>query len=75
MEESNEQQRSLCALFPKALNAYKRQSWEEAIEIFDESTKIHREDGPSIFYLGLCEKYRKNPPTKVWNGLVRLSEK
>jgi len=75
MEESNEQQRSLCALFPKALNAYKRQSWEEAIEIFDESTKIHREDGPSIFYLELCEKYSKNPPTEVWNGLVRLSEK
>ena len=75
MEESNEQQRNLCALFPKALNAYKRQSWEEAIEIFDESTKIYREDGPSIFYLEACEKYRKNPPTKVWNGLVRLSVK
>jgi adenylate cyclase len=75
MEDSNQQQRNLCAIFSKALNAFMRQSWEEAIKGFNESIKIHNEDGPSIFYLKLCQKYRDNPPGEMWDGLVCLDKK
>jgi adenylate cyclase len=75
MGESGEQQRRLCAIFNIALNAFRRQSWEEAIKGFNESMEIHREDGPSIFYLELCEKYRENPPGETWDGLVSLDNK
>ena len=75
MEESTEQQRSFCAMFAEALSAYRRQSWEEAIEILHEFMKIYREDGPSIFYLTLSEKYRTNPPGEMWNGVVSLNKK
>ena len=75
IEESSEQQRNLCAMFAEALSAYRRQSWEEAIEIFYESLEVCKEDGPSIFYLKLCEKYRENPPGEVWDGLVCLNKK
>ena len=73
--ESSEQQRRLCSIFSKALNAFMRQSWEEAIKGFNESMEIHGEDGPSIFYLELCEKYRENPPGEMWDGLVSLDNK
>ncbi|MEA1868322.1 MAG: adenylate/guanylate cyclase domain-containing protein [Thermodesulfobacteriota bacterium] len=73
--ESSEQQRRLCAIFNIAMNAFRRQSWEDAIKGFNESMEIHSKDGPSIFYLELCEKYRENPPGKTWDGLVCLEKK
>ena len=74
-EESIEQQRNLCAVFTEGLNAYYEQSWEEAIKAFYESAKIYQQDGPSTFYLHLCEKYKVNPPGEVWDGWVRLKNK
>jgi adenylate cyclase len=72
--ESNRQQRSLCGLFAEALGAYRRQEWEEAIEKFSEiiSSSSHKEDGPSLFYVKLCEQYREKPPGAVWDGVVRM---
>ncbi|MBN1225542.1 MAG: adenylate/guanylate cyclase domain-containing protein [Deltaproteobacteria bacterium] len=75
VEESTEKQRKLCATFEKALNAYRRQSWDAATDIFYESTKISKHDGPSIFYLELCKKYRDNPPGEIWDGLVHVNNK
>lgn len=74
IENSNEEQRRLCATFSEALRAYRRQSWEEAIKIFYKSMKIHRDEGPSVFYLEFCEKYRENPPGEMWNGIVCLNK-
>ena len=75
VEKSNEKQRRLCETFSKALSAYTRQSWEDAIEMFYESTKINKDDGPSTFYLEFCKKYKHNPPGEMWDGLVRLNDK
>jgi len=75
VKESTEEQRRLCVIFNKALNAYRRQSWEEAIQIFREPVKIYERDGPSMFYLALCKKYMLSPPGEVWDGLVRLEYK
>ncbi|MFC1886027.1 CHASE2 domain-containing protein, partial [Thermodesulfobacteriota bacterium] len=74
IEESDSQKKILCNLFPEALNAYKRQSWDEAIRILSESVKTCKEDGPSLFYLKICEQYRKNPP-ETWDGVFRLDKK
>ncbi|RKX59192.1 MAG: adenylate/guanylate cyclase domain-containing protein [Thermodesulfobacteriota bacterium] len=73
--ESSEQQRRLCKIFNTAMNAFRRQSWDEAIKGFNESMEIHCKDGPSIFYLKLCEKYKENPPGETWDGLVSLDRK
>jgi adenylate cyclase len=75
IEESSEQQRNLCAIFTQGLKAYYRQSWKEAIKAFNESKKTHKDDGPSTFYLQLCEQYRTNPPGEIWDGVVRLGNK
>jgi adenylate cyclase len=75
LEESSAQQRSLCAIFDEALGAYSQQSWQKAIKIFEESMKIFREDGPSFYYLRLCEQYLKHPPEEEWDGSIRLANK
>ena len=75
VEESSGQQRDLCTIFEQGLNAYHKKSWQEAIKAFNESIKIHEKDGPSTYYLKLCENYRVNPPDEMWDGLIYLENK
>jgi len=75
LEESDARQKNLCSIFNEGLDAYAKQSWEDAIKAFYELTKTYIEDGPSKFYLHLCEKYRKNPPDDMWDGVVDLRTK
>ena len=74
-DESSEKHRNLCGLFAEALSAYRRQSWEKAIDKLKASLQVSEQDGPSLFYLRLCKKYRENPPGESWDGLVRLHKK
>jgi adenylate cyclase len=78
IEEAHEQQRTKCLMFSKVLNPFRRGSWEEAeeaIEKFQGSIKSLGKDGPSLFFLNLCKKYRKGPPGESWNGVVSMEEK
>jgi adenylate cyclase len=75
MVESNEGQRSRCAFFDKVLDAFRRRSWEEAMEKLHEYINIFGEDGPSLLYLKLCEQYRKNPPGESWDGVIQVANK
>jgi adenylate cyclase len=77
LEESNTQQKGLCARFAEGLAAYRRQAWQEAIETFSElsSRSSHKGDGPSRFYIKLCEEYREKPPEAAWDGVVHIVSK
>jgi adenylate cyclase len=74
-EESRKTQKSLCALFSQALDAYERQSWEEAIDLFNQAINVYGKDGPSLFYLKEVQRYRDNPLDAKWNGIVCLNNK
>ena len=71
-EEAGEHQKRLCSIFPEALAACRTQLWKEGIEMFSELTTMNGKDGPSRFYLDLCEKYENDPSKEIWDGLVRL---
>jgi adenylate cyclase len=73
--DCSEQQEMLCTTFNKALFAYRSRSWEEAGKWFYESKNIHGKDGPSAFYLKLCEQYRESPPMEDWNGVFCIEGK
>ena len=75
LDESNSQQRQLCAVFSEALDAFLARCWDEAICGFSESCNIIRGDGPSSYYMKLCEKYRDMPPGDMWNGIIHLDNK
>jgi adenylate cyclase len=74
-EEVNDLERRQCEMFAEVLNAFRRRSWEEAMEGFRELIKSLGKDGPSLFYLRLCEQYRENPPEEAWDGVVRITQK
>lgn len=75
IEESDEKQKATCATFTEAMGAFRRQSWDEAIEKFHQCIENFEEDGPSLFYVGLCEQYKENPPEEPWDGVFVMREK
>ncbi len=75
MEECNEEEKRLCETFARALKACRRQSWDEAKEIFQESMSLYGQDGPSEFFLNKCEEYKVDPPGETWDGVVQLDDK
>jgi adenylate cyclase len=74
-EEVEEKVKSACVIFAEALGAFKSKSWDEAREKFSESLEKLGEDGPSRFYIKLCEEYKQNPPGELWDGMVRMEKK
>jgi adenylate cyclase len=75
LEDSTSRQRDCCARFTAGVEAFRRQSWDEAFRIFNETLKIHEGDGPSHFYLDLCARYSQNPPGESWDGVIHLRSK
>ncbi len=74
-EDVKEEQKSLCSVFTRGIDAYQRQSWAEAVDLFKGALNLDNTDGPSGFYLRLCEKYRTDPPATDWDGTVYLNKK
>jgi adenylate cyclase len=76
MEDADEKQKTACAIFADALSAFRKRAWDEAIEKFDRSMeKFGGEDGPSSYYIELCEQYKQNPPEETWNEVVCIGKK
>lgn len=74
-EESNQKQRDICLSYSDALDAFKRQSWYEAIEKFNKIIKTYGQDGPSLYFVTLCKEYREKHFGESWNGVVRMDKK
>ena len=74
-DEMEETQKELSDRFAAALDNYNNQVFESAKKTFNECLNIQPNDGPSLFYINLCEKYEKNPPRAIWDGVVRLENK
>jgi len=75
LDQCNEKQKNLSSVFASALDAYQRQSWKDAMDLFHKATLIYGQDGPSQFYLKLCENYRSKSLSNEWDGTVYLDSK
>jgi adenylate cyclase len=75
LEESDEKQKRSCAIFTEALAAFRRQSWDEAMEKFHQAIQDSGSDGPADFYLRLCEQYKQTPPQEAWDGMILMDAK
>jgi adenylate cyclase len=72
---STDRIKTACDKFAQALNAYKRQSWDEAISIFTQYIEDFGDDGPSRFYLRQCAKCKENKSGEPWDAVVCVEEK
>ncbi len=74
--ESSPSERERCVIFAAALDAYRRGAWPEAMGLWGDALRAYGgQDGPSGFYLRLCESHAASPPPADWNGVVRMDQK
>ena len=66
---------SLCDFFSSALDAFRDRNWKAAVKGFQRAMQASQGDGPSKFYLNLCQEYAANPPGEPWDGVVRIAKK
>ena len=75
LEESDERQTKAYSIFAMAVEAFRRKSWDEAIEGFQETIDILGNDGPSAFYIKLCEHHKETVPGELWDGVIQMEKK
>jgi len=73
---ASSEQKDLCRLFDEGLQAYRRKAWTAAIEKFRSALHIRPGDGPSTYFMQLCETFKTHPPNTEWNdGIIFLEKK
>ena len=65
----------LLLLYAAGLGAYRRQLWTEALEHFQECSRILPEDGPSGVMAERCLIYLDSPPPQDWDGVFEHKSK
>jgi adenylate cyclase len=55
--------------FAAGLDAYRQQSWEDALGLFEQSLGLRPGDGPSRIMAERCRVYREAPPQADWDGV------
>ena len=65
----------LCSQFAKGLAAYQDQKWDLAYGIFSQILSEYPTDGPSEFYLELCQAFQMDRPQDNWDGVVCMNQK
>jgi adenylate cyclase len=74
-EDCSNEQLSLCQDFSQALEAFQQGYWAEAAGAFSAAGERCGDDGPSRFYMGLCEQYQGKPPREDWDGVIAMDRK
>ncbi len=63
------QQGEALSLYAAGLEAYRKQLWDDASELFRQSLALWSEDGPSRTMAERCRIYRATPPPEEWDGV------
>jgi adenylate cyclase len=61
--------------FAAALEAYRKQFWQEALGLFKQSSALCPEDGPSRIMAERCQIYLEAPPQGEWDGVFEMTSK
>ena len=75
LSEASPGQKECWASFAEGMELFRRQCWEAASGKFHETLRVRDDDGPSLFFIGLCARYLKNPPGDAWDGVVHIEKK
>lgn len=73
--EVGESALKLCSDFSRAVDLYGKRRWSEAKEIFMQILREREEDGPSRFYIQLCDQRIALPPAESWDAVICLDKK
>ena len=73
-QEATPTEKTACTLFTKGLEAFRRQSWDEAEEIFTQLLQNLDHRGLPTYYLNRCEHYKGNSPASDWDGTITIED-
>ncbi len=65
----------IISIYQKGLDFYLNREWDQAIKRFQKVLSLKPGDGPSENYIKRCQKYKKEPPAKDWDGVFYLKTK
>ena len=75
-DRAEQTQREVCAIFAEGLTSFRNRAWGQARTSFQQCIDFTGKDGPSQFYLTLCDQYLKTPPSEEpWDAVVTLEKK
>ena len=61
--------------FSEALTAYRRQQWDEAIDLFTKIKKKFPDDGPAETFIQRSHELMEAPPEPGWDGVYAMKSK
>lgn len=64
-----------CEFFKEALMLYRKQNFEEAIEMFEKVFDFIPNDPPARVYLKRCKEFSQRKPVPDWDGVYQLTSK
>lgn len=74
-EEVDESVRRGVSLYEKGLQAYRKQEWDEAINLFEQALSILPGDKASRVMADRCREFQASPPEAEWNGAYSMRSK
>jgi adenylate cyclase len=74
---ASEQERyqDLLTDFSQALAAYKHGDWDTAHQMFEAVAERYPSDGPTKLFLSRCQRFRREAPEGVWEGVYTMTTK
>ena len=73
--ELNEEMSKILPIYAKALEQYRNQEWDNALDSFGEILEISEKDGPSLTFFERCLLFKKEPPPEDWDGVFSMKTK
>jgi len=62
-------------IFEQGVQAYRSQTWAQALQYFKDCKNINPHDKPSALYIQRIQTLRENPPGDNWDGVWHLTKK
>jgi len=62
-------------LFDEGMQLYLSRQWEQAISVFEETSRRRPADRPSQLLLERCRAYLESPPGEDWSGVWVMDRK
>ncbi|MGF1614679.1 MAG: CHASE2 domain-containing protein [Gammaproteobacteria bacterium] len=69
-DEVDDATRALHVAFARALTTFRAQHFAQARQAFRQLLLRYPQDGPSRFYLELCQRFGQQPPRPDWDGII-----
>jgi len=69
------QQEEAFSSYVAGLEAYRQQSWDNALELFQHSLTLWPQDGPSRTMVERCQIYQQASPPEEWDGVFAHTHK